>query len=262
MLKKVRCLLLDIDGTIVRGQEPTRGAQELFGAIKQSQRKFLIVTNNNSLSPAEHAQRLRQAGFKVGAADILSSAEVTAAFLKEQWKPSSVMVLGAQALREILLASGLKLTDENPDCVVVGFDTELCYERLKKACFLIAQGCRWLATHPDVAMPGADGFWPDCGAITAAILATTGREPDIVLGKPSKYMAVAAIKRSGFAAEQIMMVGDRIETDVRMAKENGMVSALVLTGASDRNQALAGQADIIVDDLGQLAQMLLDHKGG
>ena len=261
MLKKVRCLLLDIDGTIVRGREPTEGAQKLFVAIKQSQRNFLIVTNNNSISPAEHAQRLRQAGFKVGPGDILSSAEVAADFLKEQWKPSTVMVLGAQALREILLASGLKLTDENPDCVVVGFDTELRYERLKKACFLIEQGCRWLATHPDVAMPGAEGFWPDCGAITAAICATTGKKPDIVLGKPSKYMAQAAIKRSGFEPEQIMMVGDRVETDVRMAKENGMASALVLTGVSEKNQALRAEADIIVDDLGQLAQMLLDHKG-
>lgn len=262
MLKKVRCLLLDIDGTIVRGDNPTSGAQELLEAVKQSQRKYLIVTNNNSISLAEHAQRLRKAQLPVGPENILSSGEVAAEFLREQWKCRTAMVLGAKALREALLAEGLKMTEENPDCVVVGFDTELVYERLKKACFLIEQGCRWLATHPDVAMPGTDGFWPDCGAITAAICTTTGREPDVVLGKPSKYMAQAAIKRSGFEAEQTMMVGDRIETDVLMAKENGMVSALVLTGASERKQGLAAGADIIVDDLGQLAQMLLEHSGG
>ncbi len=260
ILSKVRCLLLDIDGTIILGQECTPGAGQLFEAIEQSGRSFLVVTNNNSISPAEHAERLRGAGLPVRAEDILSSAEVAAAFLREEWKCRSVMVLGAKALREAVLGEGLELTDENPECVVVGFDTELCYERLKRACFLIERGCKWLATHPDVAMPGADGLWPDCGAITAAIRATTGQEPDIVLGKPSKYMAQAAIRRSGFAAEQVMMVGDRAETDVLLAKENGMCSTLVLTGATGSKQAEASGAELIVNDLGQLAQLLLENN--
>ncbi|MCK4850667.1 MAG: HAD-IIA family hydrolase [Phycisphaerae bacterium] len=260
ILGKVRCLLLDIDGTIIVGQERTPGAERLFEAIEQSGRSFLVVTNNNSISLAEHAERLSGAGLPVEAQNILSSAEVAAEFLKEEWKCGSVMVLGAKALREALLEKGLKLTDENPDCVVVGFDTELCYERLKAACFAIEGGCKWLATHPDVAMPGTEGFWPDCGAITAAICATTGQEPDVVLGKPCKYMGQAAIRRSGFAAEQVMMVGDRAETDVLLAKENGMCSALVLTGATQGQQAKASGADLIVDDLGQLAQLLLDNN--
>jgi ribonucleotide monophosphatase NagD (HAD superfamily) len=110
-------------------------------------------------------------------------------------------------------------------------------------------------------MPGSDGFWPDCGAITAAITVTTGRQPDIVLGKPSKYMAQAAITRSGFAPDQIMMVGDRPETDVLLAKQNGLAAALVLTGACSREQASDCGADIIVDNLGRLAQLLLEHTG-
>ncbi len=262
ILGKVRCLLLDIDGTLIVGQECTPGAGRLFEAIEESGRSFLVVTNNNSINLAAHAERLRGAGLEVGAENILSSAEVAAEFLKEEWHCSSVMVLGAQALREALLAGGLKLSDENPDCVVVGFDTELCYERLKEACFAIERGCRWLATHPDVSMPGREGFWPDCGAITAAICATTGQDPEVVLGKPSKYMGRAAIRRSGFAAEQVMMVGDRAETDVLLAKENGMRSALVLTGATERKQAGASGADLIVDDLGQLGQLLLENIPG
>jgi len=253
---------LDIDGTIMLGQECTPGAGRLFEAIEQSGRSFVVVTNNNSISPAEHAERLRGAGLPVRAEDILSSAEVAAAFLREEWKCRSVMVLGAKALREAVLGEGLELTDENPACVVVGFDTELCYERLKAACFLIEGGCKWLTTHPDMAMPSPDGFWPDCGAITAAIRVTTGREPNIVLGKPSKYMAQAAIRRSGFAAEQVMMVGDRAETDVLLAKENGMSSALVLTGATGSKQAEGSGADLIVNDLGQLAQLLLENSTG
>jgi len=260
ILRKVRCLLLDIDGTIMLGKERTPGAETLFEAIEHSGRNFLVVTNNNSISVAEHAERLRGAGLTVAAQNILSSAEVAAQFLKTEWKCTSVMVLGARALRDALLEKGLKLTDENPDCVVVGFDTELCYEGLKAACFEVERGCKWLATHPDVAMPSAEGFWPDCGAITAAICATTGREPDMVLGKPGKYMGRAAIRRSGFAPEQVMMVGDRAETDVLLAKENGMRSALVLTGATDRKQASASGADLIVDDLGQLGQLLLDNN--
>ena len=169
------------------------------------------------------------------------------------------MVLGAKALRDTLSASGLVLTDEKPDCVVVGFDTDLCYPRLKQACFLIQQGCKWLATHPDVAMPGADGFWPDCGAITAAISTTTSRNPDIVLGKPGKYMGQTAIKRSGYPANQVMMVGDRAETDVLLAKQNHMVSALVLTGATDPSDAPSSGADIIAEDLSRLAKLLLDN---
>ena len=262
LLRRLRCLLLDVDGTIVRGSEPTPGAAELFSALKSTNREFLVVTNNNSISLAEHSQRLIKAGLDIQPENILSSAEVAADFLKLQWKVGSVMVLGARALRETLLGNGLELTDENPDCVVVGFDTELCYERLKKACFLIEKGCKWLATHPDVAMPGADGFWPDCGAITAAVTITTGRAPDIVLGKPSKYMAQAAIKRSGFPPDQLMMVGDRPETDVLMAKNSGLAAALVLTGACDADHARTSGADIVVDNLGQLARLLLEHNGG
>jgi NagD protein len=109
-------------------------------------------------------------------------------------------------------------------------------------------------------MPSAQGFWPDCGAITAAIRLTTGKEPDIVLGKPCKYMGQAAIRRSGFRAEQVMMVGDRAETDVLLAKENGMCSTLVLTGATPSEHAKESGADLIVDDLGQLAKLLLANK--
>ncbi len=257
ILGKIRCLLLDIDGTIVLGQKQTPGAERLFEAIEESGRSFLVVTNNNSISVGEHAARLRGAGLPVEAENILSSAEVAAEFLKTEWKCNSVMVLGAKALRNALLAKGLKLTDENPDCVVVGFDTELCYERLKRACFEIEGGCKWLATHPDVAMPSPEGLWPDCGAITAAICTTTGQEPDIVLGKPCKYMGQAAIRRSGFTAEQVMMVGDRAETDVLLAKENGMYSTLVLTGATSSKDAQRSGADLIVDNLGQLAKLLL-----
>ena len=259
ILGNIRCLLLDIDGTIILGQKQTPGADKLFEAIEQSGRSFLVVTNNNSISLAEHAQRLKGAGLPVETQNILSSAEVGAEFLKDQWKCDSVMVLGAKALRDALMAKGLKLTDENPDCVVVGFDTQLCYERLKAACFAIQGGCKWLATHPDVAMPSPEGLWPDCGAITAAISTTTGIEPNIVLGKPNKYMGQAAIRRSGFAAEQVMMVGDRAETDVLLAKENGMCSTLVLTGATSSKQAEGSGADLIVDDLGELAKLLLER---
>ena len=139
ILRKVRCLLLDIDGTIMLGKERTPGAETLFEAIEHSGRNFLVVTNNNSISVAEHAERLRGAGLTVAAQNILSSAEVAAQFLKTEWKCTSVMVLGARALRDALLEKGLKLTDENPDCVVVGFDTELCYERLKAACLRLSE---------------------------------------------------------------------------------------------------------------------------
>ena len=262
LLSRLRCLLLDVDGTIVRGSDATPGAAEFFSVLRRTGRSFLVVTNNNSISLTEHSQRLAGAGLDIQSDNILSSAEVAADFLTAQWHVHSAMVLGARALRETLSANGLNLTDEKPDCVVVGFDTDLCYERLKKACFLIEQGSRWLATHPDVAMPGSDGFWPDCGAITAAITITTGRQPDIVLGKPSKYMAQAAIARSGFTPDQIMMVGDSPETDVLLAKQNGLAAALVLTGACPRDQAADSGADIVVDDLGRLAQLLLAHTGG
>ena len=261
LLDKLRCLLLDVDGTIVRGSDATPGAAEFFSVLERTNRGYLVVTNNNSISLTQHSQRLAGAGLNIPPENILSSAEVAADFLNAQWKVQSAMVLGAKALRDTISAAGTVLTDENPDCVVVGFDTDLVYPRLKQACFLIEQGTRWLATHPDVAMPGSDGFWPDCGAITAAITTTTGLEPNIVLGKPGKFMAAAAIARSGFSADQIMMVGDRPETDILLAKQNGLAGALVLTGACSAEQARDCGADIVVDDLGQLAQLLLTHTG-
>ncbi len=259
LLRKVRHLLLDIDGTIVLGGEATRGAKQFLRAIGESGRSYLVVTNNNSISLDEHSERLRRAGLEIGAGGIMSSAEVAGEFLSQEWKCRKVMVLGAAALREALEGAGLSLTDGKPEAVVVGFDTELAYERLKQACFFIQGGCRWLATHPDVAMPAAEGYWPDCGAITAAIVATTGREPNVVLGKPSEYMGRAVIRRNGFAAGEIMMVGDRAETDVLFARANGMRSALVLGGATDAEAARGAGADLVCEDLGELAGMLMDN---
>ena len=125
---------------------------------------------------------------------------------------------------------GIKLVDENPDLLVLGFDTSLTYDRLYKFCIFLKEGKPYIATHPDMVCPAEPADMPDIGAMMLMIEATTGRKPDIVMGKPETPAGDGVKKRFGLPAEKIAMVGDRLYTDIAFGVNNGFVSVLVYSG--------------------------------
>jgi NagD protein len=227
---------LDMDGVMVRGNELIPGADGFIERLCQRDIKFLILTNNPRFTPADLAHRLKRLGLKVGAEHIYTSALATATFLKSQRPKGTAFVLGESGLTGALHDAGYVLTSHEPDYVVVGETTAYSYSDITQATRLIAAGARFIATNPDPSGPGDGGLVPACGAIAALLEAATGVEP-YYIGKPNPLMMRTAMRFLGVHSEDAVMVGDRMDTDVRIGTESGMETILVLTGLTTREMA-------------------------
>jgi NagD protein len=225
--------LIDMDGVIVRGSELIPGADAFLDRLHQRQIKFLIMTNNPLYTPRDLLHRLQRVGVNVTVDHLYTSALATAQFLKRQMPAGKAFVIGESGLTQALHEAGYVLTDFDPDYVVVGETTALNYERLTQAVRLVSQGARFIATNPDPNGPGDGGIVPACGAITAFIEAATGVQPYFI-GKPNPLMMRTALRYLNEHSENAIMVGDRMDTDIRVGTESGLETVLVLTGVSTR----------------------------
>jgi NagD protein len=225
--------LIDMDGVIVRGSELIPGADAFLDRLHQRQIKFLILTNNPLYTPRDLLHRLQRIGINVAEDHLYTSALATAQFLKKQMPDGTAFVIGESGLTQALHEAGYVLTDRDPDYVVVGETTSLNYERMTQAVRLVSEGARFIATNPDPSGPGEGGLVPACGAITAFIQAATGVEPYFV-GKPNALMMRTALRYLNEHSENAIMVGDRMDTDIRVGTEAGLETVLVLTGVTTR----------------------------
>ncbi len=225
--------LIDMDGVIVRGSELIPGADAFLERLYQREIKFLILTNNPLYTQRDLQYRLQRIGINVTPEHIYTSALATAQFLKKQMPDGTAFVIGESGLTQALHEAGYVLTDHDPDYVVVGETTALNYERMTQAVRLVNQGARFIATNPDPSGPGEGGLVPTCGAITAFIEAATGVQPYFI-GKPNALMMRTALRYLNEHSENAIMVGDRMDTDIRVGTEAGLETVLVLTGVTTR----------------------------
>jgi len=228
-LPRIRLFLLDMDGTSYLGSTPIPGLSEFLNLLRARSISFLFFTNNSSKSSADYRRKLAKMGIQVEKEHIITSGQATAAYLKRQGDCRGVYLIGTESLRREFEAEGIPLEEENPDYVVLGFDTSLTYEKIRKGCDFIRGGARFIATHPDILCPSEEGPLPDCGAMTRMFVAATGVEP-LVIGKPHKEMVEMALATAGGTPETTAIVGDRLYTDIRMGKEAGITTILVLSG--------------------------------
>ena len=257
LLREIQLFVLDMDGTFYLGDRLIDGSLEFIETVKRRGREFLFFTNNSSKSPVLYMEKLKRLGLEIERRQIMTSADVTIAFLKEQYPGASVYLLGTPALEESFCQAGICLTKERPDVVVAGFDTTLTYEKLERACTYIREGAVFLATHLDINCPTEDGFIPDCGAICAAISLSTGVTPRY-LGKPFAETLGMILKATGAGTEQTAFVGDRLYTDVAAGVNNGAKGILVLSGEAtlkDVEQSPV-KPDGIFDCLGEMVSYL------
>jgi NagD protein len=226
--------LIDMDGVIVRGNELIPGADKFLERLYSRHIKFLILTNNPTYTPADLQHRLQRIGVSITPEHIYTSAIATAQFLQWQKPHGTAFVIGESGLTAALHEAGYVLTDHAPDYVVVGETTALSYERLTQAVRLVQAGARFIATNPDPNGPGEGGVVPACGAIAAFIESATGVQPYFI-GKPNALMMRTALRYLGEHSENTIMVGDRMDTDVRVGTESGLETVLVLTGVTTRD---------------------------
>ncbi|MGD0090954.1 MAG: HAD-IIA family hydrolase [Planctomycetota bacterium] len=225
--------LIDMDGVIVRGNQLVPGADAFIERLRTRNIKFLILTNNPVYTPLDLQNRLRRLGVDVTADHFYTSALATAAFLKAQKPSGSAFVIGESGLTEALHQIGYVLTEGEADYVVLGETVSYSYARITQAVRLITGGARFVATNPDAAGPGDGGLVPACGAVAALIQAATGVAPYFV-GKPNPLMMRTALRYLKEHSENAIMVGDRMDTDIRTGLESGMETVLVLSGVTTR----------------------------
>ena len=253
-IRNVRCFLLDMDGTLYLGDHLLPGAKELIIFLNNKKIQYLYLTNNSSKSARDYQQKLHGLGIDEPKEKILTSGEATCLYLQKNKLDARVFLAGTLALKEEFLFHGFNLVQEKPDIVVLGFDTTITYKKLWMVCDFLRDGLPYIATHPDINCPtDGGGFMPDIGAMIAFVAASTGRQPDVIIGKPNKTMLEAVMIKTGVPLKQIAIVGDRLYTDVAMGQA-GIYTILVLSGETTIEEAQHShyQADLIINDLADL----------
>ncbi|MFP5343507.1 MAG: HAD-IIA family hydrolase [Candidatus Limnocylindria bacterium] len=228
--------VFDLDGTLYLGDTLLPGAAATVAAIRERGSRVAFLTNKPLERPAAYAAKLSDLGIPAEAADVVSSTDALVRYLGLHAAGSALMVIGEALVEDLLREGGFEVVGrdepERADVVVVSWDRTFDYARLTAAFRAVRAGARLVATNPDPYCPMPDGDLPDCAAMLAAIEASTGARAEAVVGKPSPHMAAALLERLALPPDDTLLVGDRLLTDVRMAQEGGMASALVLTGAT------------------------------
>ncbi len=259
-LSVIRAFLMDMDGTVCLGNRLLPGAKGFFRLLDRRGVPYLFFTNNCSKDRRLYRAKLGGMGLVVGAEQIITSGEATALYLATRTPHHRLYVLGTPSLKREFREAGFALAEEEVDAVVLGFDTTLTYAKLERACHLLRGGAAFIATHPDNVCPTERGPVPDCGSMAALLTKATGRRP-IVVGKPSRLMAEMALKKlgPGFRPRDVAMVGDRLYTDMRMARRAGLTAILVLSGET-RREDLATTMDVpdyVFPSIRELGQELM-----
>jgi phosphoglycolate/pyridoxal phosphate phosphatase family enzyme len=226
----------DLDGTVYLGESLIPGARETIETIRRAARPVLFISNNPLRTREEYAEKLTRLGVPTTADQIINSSYVLVQHLQRTMRQARLLVIGEQSVKEELERGGLTLSDDplRTDIVVACFDRTFDYRKLQQAFDAIRAGARFIATNRDPYCPVPGGGLPDCGAIIGAIEACTGHQVEEVVGKPSVIMAQVVMERLGVPTPDTLVVGDRLETDVALARTGGMRSALVLTGSTSR----------------------------
>jgi 4-nitrophenyl phosphatase len=255
-LVHIRHLIIDMDGVLYRESDPMPGLVGFFDFLRQRGIRFVLATNNSTRTPAQYVAKMAGMGVHIAPDDLITSAQATAAFLRDIAPPGTpVYAVGQQGLTAALGEAGFVLDSRRAEFVVAGFDVGVTYEKLKTATLLIRRGARFIGTNPDTTLPTPEGMAPGAGAILAAIQSATDVAPTII-GKPEPTMFQQAMARLDATPADTAALGDRLETDILAAQRTGLLSLLVLTGVTDRALLAESeiQPDLVFEDIANLRQ--------
>lgn len=269
-LASCELFLFDMDGTLYLGDEVYDGAVELMEDLPRLGKRYIYLTNNSSRAGADYVTRLRRLGFPCEDKDVFTSGMATGLYLKQNHPGARVYLAGTRAFYRELKSYGIDLVNDEDghadadtvDVVVQGFDTELVYEKLDRACHYLRRGAAFIAANPDWVCPmPADEVLPDCGSICALLTASTGREPTYI-GKPNRNMIDVISRTTGIPNEKICAVGDRLYTDIAVAQNAGSLSVLVLSGetTAEMVEAAERKPDYVMADVAELHRHLKETQ--
>lgn len=232
--------LIDLDGTMYRGNEAIRGAKEFIEQLNEQKIPYLFVTNNSTLTRQDVVKKLFNFGVHTTEDHVLTSATATANYIKRRHSEARCFVIGEKGLRQALEDVEIKLCNDHCDFVVIGLDREISYHKLAKASLEIRKGASFISTNKDAAIPTEHGLLPGNGAITAAITKSTGVDP-VFIGKPEKVIMEEALQLIGLNKDQVLMIGDNYETDILAGINAEIDTLMVLTGFSTQKDLVGVQ---------------------
>ncbi len=230
-MKKYSGYLIDLDGTMYRGNEPIDGAATFIHTLNEMDIPYLFLTNNSTSTQENVAQKLTSMGIDTTAEHVFTSSLATAKYIKQKNASARCMVIGEQGLYHAIEKEGLTVADTSCDYVVIGLDRQITYEKLAQACLAIREGAVFISTNADRAIPTERGLLPGNGALTSVITVSTGVQP-IFIGKPEQIIMEEALEVLGTANKDTIMVGDNYQTDILAGISAKIDTLMVFTGVT------------------------------
>jgi len=259
-----RGFILDLDGTVYRGDQLIPGAESVVRLLREKKRKVVFLSNKPIQTRDEYASKLTRFGIPTQPEEVINSSFVMVNYLKKVAPEAKLFVAGETPFIEELKRAGFQMTDEPKeiDYVVVAFDRTFDYRKLNIAFQAIKLGAHFVATNPDRTCPVEGGEIPDCAGMIAAIEAVTGKKVEVVVGKPSPIMIQAALDVMELRPEDCILIGDRLETDIKMGKDSGIATGIVLTGVTDEKtlegyKHTSAQPDFVFQSIADVENLLI-----
>lgn len=258
-LSEVACFVLDMDGTFYLGNQLLEGSLEFFHRVRGVGKRILFLTNNSSRDGLYYAEKLERMGCPTSSKDIYTSGMATCQYVLRNYSKARVFLLGNEHLAGEFRRYGISLVEDDPQLVVVGYDTTLDYRKMCRVCDFVRAGLPYIATHPDFNCPVESGFEPDIGAIMAFIEASTGRKADRIIGKPYGDIVRGMLEMTSLPPEKLCICGDRLYTDIATGVNHGILSVCVLTGESSPEdiEASSVQPDLVFNRLSDMLTYIL-----
>ena len=256
-LENIDAVFLDLDGTIYLGGDLIDGALDFLSRCENAGVRHYFLSNNSSRSVNQYVAKLAGLGIPATADDVLLSTHDLLSWLSAN-EVNETWLVGTEGMREMLEAQGISTRSNSPEYVVLGYDTEISYDKIATASIHLHKGVPMVASHPDMVCPSPDGGLPDTGAYMAMFEATTGVRPIHVCGKPEPGMILHKIEGLGLDPARCAMVGDRLYTDMAMATRAGVKGVLVLSGEATEEDVAAlpvgveQMPDLIVQSVDEL----------
>jgi len=242
-LSTIKAVVSDMDGVLWRGDTPLPGFTSFFEFLQTHNIPFMLATNNSRRTRQQYLDKFAGFGVTITTDNLLTSAIATGLYLQQEFpEGGKLFIVGEDGLYEAAQTAGLTVvdsSDEPVEAVVVGLDFTVTYNKLKQAALLIQQGARFIGSNGDLSFPFEDGFAPGAGSLLAALHAATGVHPTVI-GKPEPLVFEIAVEKMGLPREQILMVGDRLETDILGAQRVGLKTVLVTSGV-DTEASIIGK---------------------
>lgn len=243
-LRSKRLFLFDMDGTIYNEETVFDGTQQILEYIESTGGKYIFITNNSSKSVVDYVEKIKRLGIRGEEENFFTSTQATIIYLKKNYPGAKIYCQGTKSLVKELNDAGLDVTEEvedTIDVVLAGFDTELTGQKLRNTCEILStRDVAYIATNPDLCCPVNFGFVPDCGSICHIVETATGKRP-VYIGKPEPAMINLAREKWGYSAEETLIIGDRLYTDIAAGLNAGVTSVCVLSGEATVDDILNGE---------------------